>query len=78
MSCDIERALIDRVKALAPEQQREVLRFLEGLISTPDAGRTLWEEIDEVVESAPPETWDDVPTDGASQLDHYLYGAPKK
>ncbi len=25
----------------------------------------------------PPETWDNVPADGARNLDHYLYGAPK-
>ncbi|HZK75902.1 MAG TPA: hypothetical protein VFD13_03255 [Candidatus Kapabacteria bacterium] len=26
----------------------------------------------------PQEAWDNVPTDGARNLDHYLYGAPKQ
>jgi hypothetical protein len=78
MASDIEQTLIERVKSLPPEQQREVLSFLERLTPTPAADKTVWEEIDEVVESSPEETWQSVPADGASQLDHYFYGTPKK
>lgn len=78
MSSDIERTLIEKVKSLPPERQREVLIILERLTSPPAADKTIWEEIDEVVESAPPGTWDSVPADGARNLDYYLYGAPRK
>ena len=39
---------------------------------------SIWEKIAKIRESIPKEAWDDVPTDLASNLDHYLYGAPKK
>ncbi len=81
MSSDIERTLIEKVKSLPPERQREALVILEKLTSTPAAAgadKTIWEEIDEVVEGAPPGTWDSVPADGADNIDHYLYGTPRK
>ena len=34
--------------------------------------------IQEACADIPPEEWDDVPTDYSEQLDHYLYGTPKK
>ena len=80
MSSEIERTLIEKVKSLPPERQREALVILEKLTSTPAAAahKTIWEEIDEVVESAPPGTWDSMPADGADNIDHYLYGTPRK
>jgi hypothetical protein len=78
MSSDIEQALLEKVRTLPPEQQRELLRFLEGLAPQPSTEKTVWEEIDESVASAPPGTWDSVPADGAANIDHYLYGTRKK
>ena len=43
----------------------------------PDAPR-IWEVIAQIGESVPVEEWDKVPTDLAENIDHYLYGAPKK
>jgi len=40
--------------------------------------RPIWEIIEEISREAPPGTWDDVPTDGSVNHDHYLYGAPKQ
>lgn len=40
--------------------------------------RPIWERIAECAESFPDEVFEGVPTDGASQHDHYLYGSPKK
>jgi hypothetical protein len=34
--------------------------------------------IDELNAKMPPEAWDDFPTDSSTNLDHYLYGAPKR
>jgi hypothetical protein len=58
--------------------KRAGLRFPQGLPSPTAPDKTLWEEIDEIINSAPPGTWDSVPADGASQLDHYLHGTPKR
>lgn len=41
------------------------------------SARPIWEVIAEIGRSAPPEAWTKVPTDGAKNLDHYLYGHPK-
>jgi hypothetical protein len=43
----------------------------------PDDDRPIWERIAELAERLPQEMISQWPTDGASQLDHYLYGAPK-
>jgi hypothetical protein len=40
--------------------------------------RPIWEIIEEIGEAVPPGEWDKVPRDGAVNLDHYLYGHPKK
>jgi antitoxin component of MazEF toxin-antitoxin module len=40
--------------------------------------RPIWERIAALVADIPPEELDKVPTDGASQHDHYLYGTPKR
>jgi hypothetical protein len=40
--------------------------------------RTIWDKIEENLSKVPQEVWDRLPTDGAEQHDHYLYGTPKK
>jgi antitoxin component of MazEF toxin-antitoxin module len=56
------------------------------LVAEVEAGRIvlqhqrppIWERIAALVADIPPEELDKVPTDGASQHDHYLYGTPKR
>jgi Arc/MetJ-type ribon-helix-helix transcriptional regulator len=43
-----------------------------------EAGKPIWEIIEEENRSIPPEVWDDLPTDLAAQHDHYIYGTPKR
>jgi hypothetical protein len=38
----------------------------------------LWQQLIELSEEVPAEEWDKVPTDLAENLDHYLYGSPKR
>jgi antitoxin component of MazEF toxin-antitoxin module len=38
----------------------------------------IWERIAALTADAPPEELDRLPADGASQVDHYLYGTPKR
>jgi len=40
--------------------------------------RPIWEVARELVASIPEKELRKLPSDGARQLDHYLYGAPKK
>jgi len=46
-------------------------------LELPQDGRPIWERIADLAERLPQELVAQLPTDGASQLDHYLYGAPK-
>ncbi|MEP7273856.1 MAG: hypothetical protein ABI882_20315 [Acidobacteriota bacterium] len=81
MSSKIAEIVSEKVRVLPPEQQREVLDFVEQLAkSTVSAKSTrgIWEEVEEISTRVPDEAWHDVPSDGSQQHDHYLYGAPKK
>jgi hypothetical protein len=40
--------------------------------------KTIWDKIAERVAQLPPEVIEQLPTDSSENLDHYLYGAPKK
>ena len=71
----VEEEIIERVHALPPDRQEEVLRFVESL--TPSR-KSLLEEIREIYQDIPDAEWEKLPSDGSENLDHYLYGAPKK
>jgi putative addiction module CopG family antidote len=40
--------------------------------------KPLWEAITDIARRVPDEEWATIPSDASYQLDHYLYGAPKK
>jgi len=40
--------------------------------------KPLWERAAELRKSIPEDEWSKLPTDGGEQLDHYLYGSPKR
>ena len=71
----VEEEIIERVHALPPDRQEEVLRFVESLTPSP---KPLLEEIREIYQDIPDAEWEKLPRDGSENLDHYLYGAPKK
>ena len=71
----VEEEIIERVHALPPDRHEEVLRFVESL--TPSR-KPLLEEIREIYQDIPDAEWEKLPRDGSENLDHYLYGAPKK
>lgn len=58
------------------------LRQLEDVNETNRADaqgdRPIWDIIDEITIDVPDEIWDTLPKDGAAEVDHYLYGTPKK
>lgn len=84
MATDLQ-TIMDKLARLPAEKQRQVLDFVEKLDqpSTSDAGpasapKAIWEIIEEVTKQVPLEAWAEMPTDGSINVDHYLYGAPKK
>ena len=84
METPILNELQERLSKLSPDDQKEVLKFIESIeAETPANGGSsglsgLWSEIDEIVSAIPEDAWSDVPTDGAANHDHYLYGSPKR
>jgi hypothetical protein len=86
MAANLEEQLIHKVRSLPPNKQRAALRLLDQLASESRSEphksstdrRPIWEIVEEINEELPEDTWDNVPTDGSVNLDHYLYGAPKR
>lgn len=84
MAANLEDQLIDKVRALAPDKQQEALRLLDTLATSPSSEGTgvdrkpIWEVVDEINAGLPADTWENVPTNGSIDLDHYVYGAPKR
>jgi hypothetical protein len=71
----MEKTIAEKVHSLTPDQQQKVLEFVDGLVPQ---RRTLWDMWEERLKEIPDEEWEGVPTDASINLDHYLYGAPKK
>ena len=40
--------------------------------------KPIWEKFEEIAAGIPQEVWDKMPADSSEQLDHYLYGTPKR
>lgn len=86
MAANLEEQLINKLRALPVDKQREALRLLDtlavGASAEPNGTgahrKPVWEVVEEVNAGLPDDTWDKVPTDGSINLDHYLYGAPKQ
>lgn len=84
MAANLENKIQEKVKALPPEKQQRVLSMVEEMLSEKEPGqdgvavRPLWEIAEEISAQVPLEEWEKLPTDGAEQHDHYLYGSPKR
>ena len=75
MQTDTVKKINVRVRMLSPEQQQEVLQFVEDL---EPPRRSLFEIWRELSTDIPEDEWEKIPSDASVNLDHYLYGAPKK
>jgi hypothetical protein len=47
-------------------------------VAAPQVKRWISERIAEIMADVPPEEFAELPRDGARQLDHYIYGLPKR
>jgi len=84
MSANLEQAILEKIQALPDEKQQEVLALVDKLLKeeqepqSRENSRPIWEIITELSAEIPMEEWAKLPTDGAEQHDHYLYGSPKR
>ena len=84
MAANIEHKIIEKLRGLPKSRQAEVLKYVEELASD-EADRenghdqpAIWDKIETIMRDVPDEVLATIPTDGSINVDHYLYGAPKK
>jgi hypothetical protein len=84
--------LIHAVKALSPEQMRQLRDEIDHELSAAAAAlppapteesaaparKRIWEVAEEIRRGGPAEEWAKLPVDGAEQHDHYIYATPKR
>jgi len=78
-----EAALKAKAQAQGVSAEEFAARILDREIDAPQAsmataGKSLAEKVREIWRNVPHEAWDAMPTDGASEHDHYIYGLPKR
>jgi len=80
-----EAALKVQAQALGLSIEQWLLRLAEQAGAAPNRRevqsrdpRPIWEVITENMKQVPPEDLAVLPRDGASQIDHYVYGLPKR
>jgi hypothetical protein len=66
--------LVDRLDHELAQEKPPVIDQAE----TVPSHKPIWEVVDDLRNSIPPEEFAKLPVDGAEQLDHYLYGSPKR
>jgi Arc/MetJ-type ribon-helix-helix transcriptional regulator len=87
---DVENSIIAKVRsgvfpsvdAAMTSAARLLLERLEQAQAPADvvapAATPIWEKVLKNMEAVPDEVFDRIPTDSSTQLDHYLYGTPKR
>lgn len=59
-------------------QNHEQFEMNQSSPANSQNSRPIWELADEIIAKIPDEILQQLPTDGAAQHDHYLYGTPKR
>ena len=68
----------DMVAKLVREYDERTQQRQAATQPMPSNPQGILEMVDELRKQVPPEEFAKLPTDGARQLDHYLYGTPKR
>lgn len=68
--------MLDETPVL-PEGTKVAVAILEPAANE-DSHEPMWKVAVQMAAAVPAEEWESLPTDGARNLDHYLYRAPKK
>lgn len=75
---NIQQAVIEKLALLSVDKQRQALDFIEELARSEPPRSKFRLMFEEAAKDVPPEAWDEVPPDASSNIDHYIYGAPKR
>ncbi len=74
----VEGSSFEDVTAQIQVRAKDYLEQLPADESPQTNDRPIWEIIDDLVKDIPEEELQKLPTDGAEQHDHYIYGTPKR
>jgi hypothetical protein len=55
-----------------------VVSFEDNLKEQNDINQSIWSEFEEVLRCVPKNELETLPSDAASEVDHYIYGTPKR
>lgn len=75
VTTDLLTTIVEKVKALSAKQQEEVLEYVKTLDVRK---KSIWDKLDDRLKEVPEKEFAELPADASANLDHYLYGAPKK
>ncbi len=82
-----QQELLAEFVKLGPEQKARVLEFARSLAddradaenaATDPNARSIEEVLAQLASEVPEREWDNLPDDLSENLDHYLYGTPKR
>lgn len=74
----LQNRLRDRLRAeLIQDVQEAQQEFVLGECKPVTPPKFIWEVVQELMADVPTEILEQLPTDGAAQHDHYIYGTPK-
>jgi hypothetical protein len=73
-----EKQIVEKMKILLPQERDKVLRYVEDILSKRNRKMTLGEKISALSAEVSDDVWENIPTDGSEQHDHYIYGTQKK
>jgi Arc/MetJ-type ribon-helix-helix transcriptional regulator len=77
----LDDAMTEAASLLLQRLKREQTQAKQTVASPAEAvpaHKPIWEVVDDLRKNIPPEEFAKLPKDGAEQLDHYLYGSPKR
>ncbi len=77
----LDDAMAEAASMLVQRIKQEEAQVKQPAASEPAADKAhkpIWEEIEELTTGIPDEEFLKLPVDGAEQLDHYIYGLPKR
>ena len=66
------------LKPLELQEGTVVTIYIEEQSQNKEQRHSVLETADRIRQSAPAEIWDNLPTDGAQNVNHYLYGHPRE
>jgi len=79
MPTDLAQVVAEKMQILPLEKQQIVLEFVVSIEETEKPKKqSLLDKLEAISKRVPNEVWEKLPVDGAENIDHYLYGAPKK